>query len=547
MQPLRPWQRLALFGFALACMVGLGLTVANASKDPHVQAAIKGGKYPPLPGKENLAIVDQHEASTRTWPMFGGTLERNMVNLIEKNLPGEVDAESGKNVLWVVELGSQSYGNPVVADGKIFVGTNNGTPRNPRDIRGDEPIDKGVVMCFQEADGKFLWQAVHEKLESGRVNDWPEQGVCSSPFVQGNRLYYVSNRCELICADVNGPLDGRQGPVDPQRQDPTDADIIWKFDMMKELGVFPHNLAVCSPIVVGDNIFILTGNGHDESHENIPAPLAPSFICVDKKTGKPKWTNNYPGVNILHGQWSNPCYAVIQGVPQVIFAGGDGWVRAFDPDSGKELWKFDCNPKSAVYKLGGKGTRNYIIGTPVVWEDKVYINTGQDPEHGDGVGHLWCIDPAKARGRPGADLSPRNDNFDPKAPENRDSGLVWHVGGADARGELLWRRSLSTAAVKDGLLYICNLPGFICCFDARTGARFWEHDALTNIWGSCYVADGKVYVGTEEGDLLVFQEGKEKRLLGKYDMKAPVLSTPVAVNGVLYVMTKSRLYALKNK
>lgn len=530
MLSIRPWQRLLLFAVALACMIGLGLTVASAAKQVPSSA---------LPAGIALAV---DSASNREWPMFGGSLDRNMVNSKESNLPAEVDVESGKNVLWSVELGSQSYGNPVVAGGKVFVGTNNGSPRNEK-YQGD----KGVVMAFQERDGTFLWQAVHDKLESGRVNDWPEQGVCSSPYVEGNRLYYVSNRCELVCADVEGARNGRQGPVDPKRNDPTDADILWTFDMMKELGVFPHNLAVCSPIVVGDLIFILTGNGHDESHENIPAPKAPSFICVDKKNGKVKWTNNSPGVNVLHGQWSNPCYAVIQGTPQVIFAGGDGWVRAFAPEDGTELWKFDCNPKSAVYKLGGKGTKNYIIGTPVIYEDKVYINTGQDPEHGDGVGHLWCIDPAKAKGKVGADLSPVNDNFNPKDPVNKDSGLVWHVGGADAQGELLWRRSLSTAAIKDGLLYICNLPGFICCFDARTGEKFWEHDSLTNIWGSCYVADGKVYVGTEEGDLLVFAEGKEKKLLGKYDMKAPVLSTAVASNGVLYVMTKSKLYALKNK
>lgn len=545
MNPLRPWQRLALFGFALACMVGLGVTVATAARQPAVQAAVKG-HFPANPGFESLPIVDR-SSNERAWPMFGGSLDRNMVNLTEKNLPADVDVESGKNVLWSADLGTQSYGNPVIAGGKVFVGTNNGGARNARDRNGNEPIDKGVVMCFQEADGKFLWQAVHEKLESGRVNDWPEQGVCSSPFVEGKRLFYVSNRCELICADIEGRLDGKQGLDDPKRQDPTDADILWKLDMMKELGVFPHNLAVCSPIVVGDLIFILTGNGHDESHENIPAPKAPSFICVDKNTGKVKWTNNYPGEKVLHGQWSNPCFGVIQGVPQVIFAGGDGWLRAFDPPTGNELWKFDCNPKSAVYKLGGKGTRNYIIGTPVVWEDKVYINTGQDPEHGDGVGHLWCVDPTKAKGKPGADLSPVGDDFDPKSPANRDSGLVWHVGGADDKGELRWRRSLSTAAIKDGLLYICNLPGYICCFDARTGQKHWEHDALTNIWGSCYVADGKVYVCTEEGDLLVFQEGKEKKQLGKFDLKAPALSTPVACNGVLYVMTKNKLYALKNK
>lgn len=531
MTRMKSWQRVLLAVVAAGLMGGI-VSLSNRQTEDTVQAS------PRRP--ERLAL--EVPRTEFPWPMFGGTLDRNMVNTKERGIPAEWDVESGKNIKWFVELGSQSYGNPVVAGGRIFLGTNNGTPRNPK-YQGD----KGIIMCFQEADGKFLWQAVHDKLEAGRVNDWPEQGICSSPYVEGDRVYYVSNRCELVCASVEGLAAGNKGMKQEKYQDPTDADFIWVLDMMQELGVFPHNLAVCSPLVAGDLIFILTGNGHDESHENIPAPRAPSFIAVNKHTGKVVWTSNAPGTRILHGQWSNPCFAVIANRPQVIFAGGDGWVRGFEPLTGKEIWRFDCNPKSAVYKLGGKGTRNYIIGTPVVWEGKVYINTGQDPEHGDGVGHLWCIDPAKAGDRYEVDLSPVNDNFDPRAPVNKDSGLVWHHGGADAKGELIWRRSLSTACIHDGLLYICNLPGFIACFDARTGQKYWEHDSLANIWGSCYYVDGRVFVGTEEGDILVFAAGKELKQLAKIDMKAPVLSTPVAANGVLYIMTKNRLYAIAEK
>ncbi len=117
------------------------------------------------------------------------------------------------------QLGSQSFGNPVVAGGKIFVGTNNQSQRQPK-VKGD----KGVVMCFREADGKFLWQNVHDKLASGRVNDWPKQGICSTCNVDGNRVYYVSNRCELVCADVDGLNDGSGAPGTPgQRQDSLEA------------------------------------------------------------------------------------------------------------------------------------------------------------------------------------------------------------------------------------------------------------------------------------------------------------------------------------
>ena len=145
--------------------------------------------------------------------MWGGTPQRNMVNTVEKNIPDTWDVATGKNIKWVAQLGSQSFGNPVVAGGKIFVGTNNQFERQPK-VKGD----KGVVMCFREADGKFLWQIVHDKLAAGRVNDWPRQGICSTCCVDGNRVYYVSNRCELVCADVEGANDGKR-----QRQDPLEA------------------------------------------------------------------------------------------------------------------------------------------------------------------------------------------------------------------------------------------------------------------------------------------------------------------------------------
>ena len=59
--------------------------------------------------------------------MWGGTPDRNMVSNM-KGLPTEWDVKTKKNVKWVAELGSQSYGNPVVAGGMVFVGTNNEKP-----------------------------------------------------------------------------------------------------------------------------------------------------------------------------------------------------------------------------------------------------------------------------------------------------------------------------------------------------------------------------------------------------------------------------------
>jgi outer membrane protein assembly factor BamB len=486
---------------------------------------------------------------THGWPMWGGSIQRNMVNTVESHMPTDWSTEEGsqKNVKWSVDLGSKAYGGPVVVGGKVFIGTNNEKPRNPK-ITGD----KGILMCFRASDGKFLWQAVHDKLPAGRVNDWPREGICSTPAVEGNRLYYVSNRGEVVCADTEGFLDGKNdGVQDEKYKGPTDADIIWRLDMIRDLDVFPHNLANCSPLIVGDLLFVVTSNGVDEGHINIPQPKAPSFIVLDKKTGRLVWKDNSPGEKIMHGQWSNPVYAVANGKAQVIFPGGDGWLRGFDPQTGRLIWKFDCNPKNSVYKLGGKGTRSDFLATPVVYENKVYIGVGQDPEHDEGVGHFWCIDITKEPSNPDKDVSPVNDNFDPHAAVNRDSALVWHYGGPGDPKKIgrnyYFGRTMSTAAIKDGLVYIAELAGYLHCLDAQTGQKYWEHNMNTATWSSPYWVDGKVYMGNDDGKVLIFEHGKEKKLVAEIEMEGKIRATPVAVDGVLYLMTENKLFAIANK
>ena len=527
--------------------------------------------------------------------MFGSAYVRNMVNLTDKNIPDDPKPD-GPDLLWKADLGSRAYGGPVVAGGKVLCGTNNERPRNPRDAiknaDGDlEPQDRGILMCFDAASGKFLWQAVHNKLESGTVNDWPKEGVCASPTIEGNRAYYVSNRCTVVCVDMNGTANGRQGAglkfIDPKSKkpveyvDPSDADVIWEYDLMRQSGVFPHNMSAGCPLIVGDILYTVTGNGVDEGHINIPAPDAPSFIALDKNTGKLIWRSSLPGKNIMHGQWSNPVYADIKGVRQVIFPGGDGVVYSFRPETGDLIWKFDGNPKGTQYELGGTGTKSDFIGTPVVYKDKVYIGTGQDPEHYTGIAHFWCVDPSKARAD-NQDLTPKNNNLDASAPENKDSGLVWHYGGADTRKyvprDFKFGRTMSTACIVDDVIYISELQGYVHCLDANTGKKFWQYDVRGSVWGSCYYVDGKVYLATESGDLFIFKhdpkptvldeldnpeatgsreftkmlktkraELEKKILINKVEFDAAIRSTPTVANGTLFVMTEKMLYAFKKK
>ena len=201
-------------------------------------------------------------------------------------------------------------------------------------------------------------------------------------------------------------------------------------------------MSSCSVTAAGDILFVCTSNGADEAG-NVPAPSAPSFIAVNRQTGKLLWSDNSPGENILRGQWSSPAYAVMAGVPQVIFAGGDGWLYSFLASEGRDgksqlLWKFDCNPKNAEWKDGGQGTRNSIVSTPVIHDGLVYIATGQDPELGEGPGIIWCIDPSK-RG----DVSPTLVFASPKAkqplPHRRTKALNKELSEVELRQPQLGR------------------------------------------------------------------------------------------------------------
>lgn len=429
-----------------------------------------------------------------SWPMWGGTPDRNMVS--NQTVVSSWDVKTGKNVKWVAGLGSQSYGNPTVAGGQIYVGTNNELVRDPK-----EGGDRGVLMCFRESDGEFLWQHTNIKLASGRANDWPFQGVCSSPMVEGNDVYYVTNRCELVSLDARG--DGNKH-----------AKVNWKFDMMEEVGSEPHNMSNSSPVSYGDLIFLSTANGQDESHVHIPSPNAPSIIAISKTTHKLVWEDNSVHDRILHGQWASPAVGKIGDVVQVVMGQGDGWVRGYEAETGKKLWEFDMNPKESVWPK----TRNEVIATPVIYDNKVYIANGQDPEHGEGVGHLYAIDATK-RG----DIT--------------QTGRIWHF--ADIR------RSISTGALKDGLLYYSDFSGFLHCLDAATGKQLWAHDMLAAVWGSPMVIGDKVYLGDEDGNVAVLATGRTEKVLGVYNMGSSVYSTPVPANGVLFIANRNQLFALK--
>lgn len=488
------------------------------------------------------------------WPQWGGTREHNMVSS-EKGLaasfrPGTIDSDTetmdlrtAENVKWVFKLGTESHGSPVIAQGRIFVGSNY-VANQPRG-KPKSHAAGGWLVCLDEKTGRLLWELVTPKLPESRApHSDTGYGICSSPTIEGDRLYVVTNCADVLCLDIHGMANGNDGPfVDeggymagnfnqpgvptrPVEVKPTDADIVWRYDIFAELEAHPHDASSCSILIDGDYLYVCTGNGVNREENKVLNPLAPSLIVLDKRTGRLIAADDEKiGTRLYKGQWTSPSLCRVGGKTLIIYGGGDGLCYAFEPvaapapgqrGSLKKVWAVECNPPDCKFRDGRvvgyreKDGPSEIVGTPVCVGERIYVTIGRDPHRGPGKGCVTCIDAA--------------------------------------RGVALWScdkigRSMSTVSVADGLLYVAETFGAVHCLDAHTGQIYWSHKIDGHVWGSTMVADGKLYVPTSR-HLLVFAPGKEKKLLASVKVDSPLLSTPTPANGVLYVATQEFLYAV---
>ncbi|MCX5684924.1 MAG: PQQ-binding-like beta-propeller repeat protein [Planctomycetota bacterium] len=532
------------------------------------------------------------------WIQWGGRPDKNMVS-DEKGLPdtfapGEKDPQGGgikmettQNVRWAARIGAMTCSTPAVAGGKVFIGT-------MRD-------DLGLLLCLDEATGKPLWQwvgAVRDvpALIDGRrceFTRFPRQlGVCSSPAIDGDRLYFVDQRLNVLCVTTAGkPKSAKfaaakpaaEKPAEPAKpaegnakeksgkapapkvqwpEGPGEADVVWEFDLWN-FGIRPSDACDCSPVYDDKFVYVISANGVDRQAEankhdelrKVPAPDAPNVIVLDKKTGRLVATDDvrYPD-RMMHGQWSSLALGEVGGKKLIFFGGGDGRCYAFEtpataatPDGKpavlKKVWVVDCNPKE--YQVFGDMSliMHYCMG------DRRRSDALNKVQDGSFVGMSEIIatpvfyknrvyiaigrDPEHGRGRGALWCIDAT-----KTGDITESGKIWCYQGLD--------RSLSTVSIADGLVYCSDVAGRLHCVDAETGKPYWVFESSSKVWGSTLVADGKVYMPTEKG-LWVFAAGKELKLLNKIILGAPAWPTPVAANGTLFVTSKNWMWAVEKR
>jgi outer membrane protein assembly factor BamB len=474
------------------------------------------------------------------WPMFGRDPSLNRVSP-EKNPPlwwqieqkeGDKITQPEKNVRWSAWLGGApsyygSYGDPIVAGGLLWIGTNNSLERDKNTERYYE------FRCFDEKTGKRLASYLTPRDPVLGGERWIHT-MGGSPLVVGDRMWFYTNRCEAVSLDLRSLREKEGVPSE-----------IWKVDLMKELGVYRrHSFFDCrlnSVTADGDRLFAMTGNGADWWNANgLVKADAPSLVCFDKNTGKILWKDSSPGNQIMDCQLSSPTIISVAGKKQVVSPQGDGWVRSFDAESGKLVWKFDANPPNATFNINGRGDRNYFVASAVFHYGRIYVGTGREPEHNIGPGMLYCIDAAKT-----GDISPQIKNVAGDWEDNPNSGMLWKFGnGEQKQVHRDFGRTLSNVAVADGLVIACDYDGRIRCLDARTGKSHWVHDTEASIHSSPLIVDRYVYVGDDEGVVTILELSATRKIVAKIEMERAIRASPIFANGVLYIAAGHKLYAI---
>lgn len=463
--------------------------------------------------------------------MFGGGPTRNAMR-VGTNPPTRWGVERvgeqlqrGLNIKWLARTGHGfAMASPVIANGYVWVGTNNESPRDP-----EQKQPASVLMCFRESDGAFVWQYVVPVREGTRYDTY-FTGIKCSPLIEGNRLWLTTQGAEVICLDI-GPL---------QRGDGTPS-VLWRLDLAEELGVFVHPRVMgwtgANSVALLDRwIFVNTDNGVDMSHVDVPFPFSPSLVCLDKETGRLVWEDASPGERIFHVQWSSPLALTLDGQPRVFAGFGDGWLRAFAAATGEKLWELDCNPPEyRTNRYPHPEGPSEILASPVFHAGRIYVAIGQEPEHGEGRGNLVCVDA-------------------------RTGALVWQ--------NQTIHRSISSVVATDRHVYACDLTGFAYGLDPATGQVEWRLDVEAHIWSSPLLVGNRLYVGDEDAEATVIDVDRlaaqartamepvflKKRVLARQAAnaavdqagenpavwvnsmawQAPLYAAPAFANGVLY-------------
>lgn len=396
-------------------------------------------------------VIVSRVVATAQWPEFRGPLAQG--HSTEKGLP--VEWNEGKNIVWKVPVAGLGWSSPVIANGRVWLTT--AVEQRGISLR---------AIAFDAETGKEVVNVEVFKIPTDRRDINPKNSWASpSPVIDGDRIY------------VHFGADGTAA-LSPA------GEIIWKnrFEYQSQHG------AGGSPIVYGD-LLIFSCDGSDVAF----------VIALDKHTGKTKWKSNrgYPADQA----YTTPI-VIRAGEQDQLISVGAFRVRAYDPLTGKEIWRVRYD----------EGFSN--VPRPVFGQGLVFITTGfQQPE-------LLAI-----------------------RPDGKGDVTKTHVAWSLKRGAPL---TPSPIIVGDEL-YIVNDGGIASCIDAKTGNVIWQSRLGGTYSASPVYADGRLYFPAEQGVTTVIAPGKEARRLAMNKLDGGLLASMAVAGGSFFLRTDTALYRISER
>jgi outer membrane protein assembly factor BamB len=263
------------------------------------------------------------------------------------------------------------------------------------------------------------------------------------------------------------------------------GNTLWR----REMGTFKaRHGAGASPIALGG--LMIVGNDNMET----------SFLAgLDGMTGKTVWqiTRNSKMTSYI----TPAVYRPKEGKPEVVFVSEASGMTGVDPANGQQKWESD-----KLFKFKS-------VASPVVAGDVIFATAG-----------------AGGAGRESAAVRPGN------ALTGRAPMVAW-----DLKRDLPY---VPTPIAIGEHLFILSDQGAMTCVVAATGKQVWQEDLRERFYASPVCVNGRIYLVTRNGEVIVLEAGPQYRVLAENSLPEETDSTPAIANGCMYIRTLNHLICI---
>lgn len=421
-----------------------------------------------------------------SWPSFRGPAASGVAD--GTDLPDTWNGETGENILWRAEIAGLAHSSPVVWGERVFVTTavsGEGSATFKPGLYGEGNASQ------DRSDHRFEVMAFDRKTGEKL---WTRVATAGVPIDKRHIKATYANPSPATDGRVVVAWFGSQGVFAYD----IDGNLLWQVEMGHlDLGAYDvpsYEWGPASSPIIWDGKVYLQCDTQTDSF----------LLALDAETGETIWKTERDEIP----SWGTPTVVPAATGPELV-TNASNFIRGYDPETGEELWR-----------LGGSS--KITAPTPIIADDLIVVASGRRPER-----PIYVL-------RPGA-----RGEITLAEGETANDSVVWSL---ERRGPYM-----PTPLVYQGRLYVLNNNGEFAAYELATGKEFYrvraDHGG-SGFSASPVAADGRIYLPSEDGDILVVTAGDEYEHLATLPMGELLMASPALSDGVMYVRTASSLFAI---